>query len=74
MPGDLSSRTLTGRGAIYLATEPRDGVVLHDSGSVTFEPGHDFEEIATMHGVHDVYSDPDVGVDLQIQVVLTFSM
>jgi hypothetical protein len=57
VPGDLSSRTLTERGAIYMATSPGSGVVLHDSGSVRFEPGADFDAIAVMHGVHDAYSD-----------------
>lgn len=70
VPGDLSSRTLTERGSIYLATAPGAGTVLHDSGSVTFEPGADFDEIAVMHGVHDVYSDPAV-VDAAICDALT---
>ena len=58
VPGDRTSRVLTEVGAIYLVNVPGQGIVLHDTGPVTFEPGQDFEMIATMHGVHDVYEDP----------------
>jgi hypothetical protein len=59
VPGDPGSRTLTERGLIYLG-KSADGVVLRDVGQVVFEPGQDFETVATMHGIHDVYSDPSV--------------
>jgi hypothetical protein len=58
VPGDPTSRVLTEVGAIYLVNTPGQGIVLHDTGPVTFQPGQDFEAIATMHGVHDVYQDP----------------
>lgn len=58
IPGDRTSRVMTEVGAIYLANVPGQGLVLHDTGTVTFEPGQEFEVIATMHGVHDVYEDP----------------
>lgn len=58
VPGDLGSRVLTEVGAIYLANVRGEGLVLHDTGKVTFEPGSDFEVVATMKGVHDFYSDP----------------
>jgi hypothetical protein len=58
VPGDKTSRVLTEVGAIYLVNAPGQGIVLHDTGSVTFKPGQDFEAIATIHGVHDVYEDP----------------
>ena len=58
-PGDPATRVLTERGLIYLG---KDGgsVVLRDMGTVTFEPGQDYESVAEMHGVHDMYSDPTV--------------
>ena len=59
VPGDLGSRTLTERGLIYLGTSAY-GVVLRDVGQVTFEPGQDFETVASMHGIHHFYSDPSV--------------
>jgi hypothetical protein len=58
-PGDLTTRVLTEVGAIYLANSPGRGIVVHDTGKVTFEPGADYEEIAVMRGVHDFYSDID---------------
>lgn len=59
VPGDLASRTLTEVGAIYLARGPEGGrPVLKDVGRVTFEPGADFEVVASSGGVHDAYSDP----------------
>jgi hypothetical protein len=59
VPGDLSSRTLTEVGAIYLARAGRGGpLVVHDTGRVTFAPGADFEVVASSGGVHDAYSDP----------------
>jgi hypothetical protein len=57
VPGDRSSRVLKEVGAIYLANESGNGIVVHDTGAVTFEPGAEFEEIAEMHGVHDIYDD-----------------
>ncbi len=70
VPGDLASRVLTEVGNIYVANQPGSGIVLHDTGSVTFEPGEDFESIAVMHGVHDVY-DGRVDVDELICEALT---
>jgi hypothetical protein len=52
-------RTLTERGLIYFGTSA-DGVVLRDVGQVTFEPGQDFETVASMHGIHDFYADPSL--------------
>lgn len=57
VPGDRDSRVLKEVGAIYLANETGNGIVVHDTGSVTFEPGAEFEENAVAHGVHDVYDD-----------------
>lgn len=58
-PGDPATRVLTERGLIYLGKD--DGsVVFRDMGTVTFEPGHDYESVAEMHGVHAMYSDPTV--------------
>ena len=59
--GDPTTRVLTEVGAIYLANQRGAGTVLHDAGTVTFEPGTD-EDIAVMHGVHEVY-DGTVDVD-----------
>lgn len=71
VPGDRDSRVLTEVGAIYLAHGPDGGsLVLHDTGRVEFEPGAEFDVIATMRGVHDVYSDPAV-VDRVICDALT---
>jgi hypothetical protein len=59
VPGDLSSRTLTEVGAIYLGRSPSGGPLLvHDTGRVTFAPGADGEVIASSAGVHDAYADP----------------
>lgn len=69
--GDLSSRTLTEVGAIYLARAARGGpLVLHDAGRVTFVPGADFEVVASSGGVHDAYSDP-TAIDTAICDALT---
>jgi len=71
VPGDRGSRVLTEVGAIYLAKSPGGGgLVLHDTGSVRFEPGAEFDVIASMKGVHDVYSDPAI-VDRVICDALT---
>ena len=71
VPGDRDSRVLTEVGAIYLAKAPGGGgLVLHDTGSVEFEPGAEFDVIASMKGVHDVYSDPAI-VDRVICDALT---
>jgi hypothetical protein len=59
VPGDRDSRVLTEVGAIYLVNLPGQGIVVHDTGLVSFLPGQDFEAIATQHGVHDVYDDAD---------------
>lgn len=68
-PGDPSTRVLTENGMIYLATA--DGrVVLRDVGTVEFEPGQDYESVAVMHGVHDVY-DGSVDFDALICDSLT---
>ncbi|HSK55914.1 MAG TPA: hypothetical protein VK908_11705 [Jiangellales bacterium] len=58
VPGDRDSRVLTEVGAIYLVSGSGEGLVLQDTGRVTFEPGQDFELVASMHGVHDHYQDP----------------
>jgi hypothetical protein len=55
VPGDRESRTLSERGLVYRGTSGGDRVLL-DVGTVTFAPGEDFETVATLHGVHDVYS------------------
>lgn len=60
VPGDRDSRILTEVGAIWVVNEPGQGIVLHDTGPVTYEPGAEFEEIAVMHGVHAVSDDPAV--------------
>lgn len=60
VPGDPDSRVLTEVGAIYMANQPGQGRVLHDTGPVTFEPGAEFAEIAVKHGIHEVYDDPAV--------------
>jgi hypothetical protein len=71
VPGDLASRTLTEVGAIYLAHGPDGGrLVLQDTGRVTFEPGSDFEVVASSGGVHDAYSDP-TAIDTAICDALT---
>jgi hypothetical protein len=54
-PGDVSTRTLTERGQIYLG-KAGGRVVLRDVGSVAFKPGEDYEGILQMHGVHDIYA------------------
>jgi hypothetical protein len=59
VPGDRDSRTLTELGLIYRATSA-DGVVLRDVGQVTFEPGQELETAASMHGIHDFYSDTSI--------------
>ena len=73
VPGDPDSRTLTERGVIYFGTA--DGrVVFKDVGTVTFEPGQDFETIASLHGLHDYYSsypNEDTTIDSLICDTLT---
>jgi hypothetical protein len=58
VPGDRSSRVLTEVGAVYLVNQPGQGMVLQDTGVVTFAPGEEFETITSQHGVHEVYDDP----------------
>jgi hypothetical protein len=70
VPGDRTSRVMTEVGAIYLVNEPGKGIVLQDTGAVTFAPGQEFETITSLHGVHDVYDDPAV-VDAVICDALT---
>ena len=60
VPGDLDSRVLTEVGAIYLANQSGRGLVLQDTGPVTYEPGLEFEIVATAHGIHDTLTDPGV--------------
>lgn len=62
VPGDRDQRVFSEIGAIYLITVRGEGLVLHDSGQVTFVPGEEFESIDTEHGIHDVYDDPDAFV------------
>jgi hypothetical protein len=57
VPGDRASRVLTEVGAIYLVHAPGRGVILRDTGRVTFAPGREFEEIASKSGRHDFYDD-----------------
>jgi hypothetical protein len=70
VPGDRSSRVMTEVGAIYLVNQPGQGMVLQDTGVVTFAPGEEFETITSQHGVHEVYDDPSV-VDTVICDALT---
>lgn len=62
-PGVRETRVLTEVGAIYLVNEQGRGITLHDTGRVTFAPGQDFEEIDTISGVHDVYSNDPTFID-----------
>ncbi len=58
VPGELGSRVLTEVGAIYLVRGPDGGrLLLHDTGTVTFAPGQDFEVVDRMSGRHDFYAD-----------------
>lgn len=58
VPGERSSRVLTEVGAIYLVRGPDGGrLLLHDTGTVTFAPGRDFEVVDSMSGRHDFYAD-----------------
>lgn len=71
VPGDTSSRTLTEVGAIWLGRADGGGpLVLHDTGRLTFEPGADFEVVASSGGVHEVFADP-TSVDRAICDALT---
>lgn len=71
VPGDPTSRTLTEVGAIYLAHASGGGpLVLQDTGRVTFEPGAEFEVVASSGGVHEAYSDP-TAIDRAICDALT---
>jgi hypothetical protein len=58
VPGDRSQRVLTEVGAIYLVNAQGQGIIVHDTGTVTYAPGQDFEVVTTQHGVHDVINDP----------------
>lgn len=60
VPGDRSSRVMTEVGAIYMASHPGLGNVIHDAGRITFAPGLEFEEIAVSRGTHEVYADPSI--------------
>lgn len=64
VPGDRDSRVLTEVGAIYLANQPGRGLVLQDTGPVTYEPGLEFDVVASAHGIHDTISDPGLIDDL----------
>ena len=57
VPGDRDSRVLTEVGAIYLVNEPGRGLVLQDTGPVTYEPGLEFEAVASAHGIHDTLTE-----------------
>lgn len=70
VPGDRTSRVMTEVGAIYLVNVPGQGIVVHDTGPVTFAPGQEFEVITSQHGVHDVYDDPS-SIDAVICDALT---
>ena len=63
VPGDLDSRVVTEVGAIWLINEAGRGITLHDTGTVTYLPGHqpgeDIDFVDVMHGVHDATNDPD---------------
>lgn len=69
VPGDVATRTLTEVGSIWLGRPGGGGVAFRDSGTVTYVPGADFEEVAVAHGAHDVLSDPGV-VDAAICAAL----
>jgi hypothetical protein len=58
VPGERSSRVLTEIGAIYVTTIKGQGIVLQETGRVTYAPGRDFEEVAEVKGVHDLIDDP----------------
>ncbi|HET6967006.1 MAG TPA: hypothetical protein VFI44_01960 [Ornithinibacter sp.] len=58
VPGDRDTRVMTEVGAIYLANQPGQGLVLQDTGPVTYEPGLEFESVASAHGIHDTLTDP----------------
>lgn len=58
VPGQLSTRVMTEVGSIYLVRGPDGGkLLLHDTGTVTFAPGRDFEVVDRMSGRHDYYAD-----------------
>lgn len=57
IPGDLSARVLTERGAIYVVKGTDGGVILRDVGQVEFAPGADYEVITQSPGQHDLYDD-----------------
>ena len=70
VPGDLSSRTLTEIGAIYLGRSAGGPLTVHDTGRVVFAPGQDFEVVAAQSGVHEFYDDPSI-IDRAICDALT---
>jgi hypothetical protein len=70
-PGVRETRVLTEVGAIYLVNEKGRGITLQDTGRVTFEPGKDFEEVASLSGVHDMYSGDETFFDTVICDALT---
>ena len=58
VPGDRDSRVMTEVGAIYVANQPGRGLVLQDTGPVTYAPGLEFEVVDSAHGIHDTLTDP----------------
>lgn len=57
VPGDRDSRVMREIGAIFLVNVRGQGMVLQDTGVVTFAPGGEFEAIDTMHGIHEAWAD-----------------
>jgi len=56
VPGDPAARVLTETGAILRAVSPGEGLLFQDTGSVTYNPGEEYEGVAEMHGVHDRFT------------------
>ena len=70
VPGELSSRTLTEIGAIYLGRSAGGPLTVHDTGRVVFAPGQYFEVVASQSGAHEFYDDPSI-IDRAICEALT---
>jgi len=57
VPGDLDARVLAETGAMFRLQSAGDGILLRDTGTVTFVPGEEYETVAEAHGAHEVYQD-----------------
>lgn len=53
VPGDLSSRTLTETGAVYLANTRGGGIQVQSTGYLRWVQGEDYESIDEVHGPHE---------------------